>query len=174
MGLLWVRDSIKLLSYDSVVLTQSQYLCETIGALAYLSTIAFTKLPFFSLSGCYRFVDLNLPHCQSRLSAYGDMHIDRWHDAFQINKSFSCCHLMSPCNPDLDSLEWKVWTSCKCYWQDVPTRCLLMLLGWKSAFSLRNSLESLFWQHLFVCNHLFLHLKCTHRHCLSIQSWALV
>lgn len=34
----------------------------------------------------------------------------------------------SPCNPDLYSLEWKVWTSCKCFWQegrhDVYQSCL--------------------------------------------------
>lgn len=87
----------------------------------------------------------------------------------QINKSFSCCHLMSPCNPDLDSLEWKVWTSCKCYRQDVPTWCLLMLLGWKSAFSLRETvLKACFDSISLSVTTFFLHLKCTQT--LSLHS----
>lgn len=48
MGLLWVRFSIKLLSYHSVVLNQSQGLYEAVGAAAYFSTSALAKLAFLS------------------------------------------------------------------------------------------------------------------------------
>lgn len=64
MGLLWVRFSIKLLSYHSVVLNQSQGLCEAVGSAAYFSTGAFAKVGCsLRLSGYGRFVGLNRAHC---------------------------------------------------------------------------------------------------------------